>query len=102
MIDSLLYFAFSFILFMMITYIIKLIRNERKRKLFTPKPGDQVRVPVYEEYSGEVLEVNGDEVKIVVTTSKNRVYPKNYEIHNKNIDGDLLLHKNRMNHLNFY
>jgi len=38
------------------------------------KPGDKVSVPVFERYSGEVLEVNGDEVKIVVTAHKNRVY----------------------------
>ena len=33
-----------------------------------------VSVPVFERYSGEVLEVNGDVVKIVVTAHKNRVY----------------------------
>mgnify|MGYP000851617044 CR=1 FL=1 len=42
------------------------------------KPGDQVRVPVLnDQYSGEVLEVNDDEVKILVTAPKNRVYQNN-------------------------
>jgi hypothetical protein len=36
-----------------------------------------VKVPVLDDhYVGEVFEVNGDEVKIIVTASKNRVYPK--------------------------
>jgi hypothetical protein len=59
--------------------IVNTIRTERKRKSFSTnmKPGDQVVVPVInDQYSGEVLEVNGDEVKIVVIAPKNRVYPK--------------------------
>lgn len=65
--------------FMVTKITINLVRNERKRKSFSTnmKPGDQVRVPVLtDQYSGEVLEVNGDEVKIIVTAPKNRVYPK--------------------------
>ena len=56
--------------------IVNTVRNERKRKAYAPniKPGDQVVVPVMDRYVGEVLEVNGDEVKIVVTAPKNRVY----------------------------
>ena len=64
--------------FMVTKITINLVRNERKRKSFSTnmKPGDQVVVPVLDQYSGEVLEVNGDEVKIIVTAPKNRVYPK--------------------------
>lgn len=60
-----------------IRFIIKAIKTERKRKSFTNtiKPGDKVMVPVMDRYYGEVLEVNGDEVKIVVKAPKNRVYP---------------------------
>jgi preprotein translocase subunit YajC len=69
----------TFMVFMTTKIIVNTIRNERKRKSFSTnmKPGDQVRVPVLtDQYSGEVLEVNGDEVKIIVTAPKNRVYPK--------------------------
>jgi preprotein translocase subunit YajC len=68
-----------FMTFMLTKIIINVVRNERKRKSFLPnmKPGDQVVVPILtDQYSGEVLEVNGDEVKIIVTAPKNRVYPK--------------------------
>jgi preprotein translocase subunit YajC len=68
-----------FMTFMLTKIIINVVRNERKRKSFLPnmKSGDQVVVPVLtDQYSGEVLEVNGDEVKIIVTAPKNRVYPK--------------------------
>ncbi len=65
-----------FMVFMTIRIIINTVRNERNRKAYSKviKPGDKVSVPVFERYSGEVLEVNGDEVKIVVTAHKNRVY----------------------------
>jgi len=64
--------------FMITKIIVNTIRTERKRKSFSTnmKPGDQVIVPVMDRYFGEVLEVNGDEVKIIVTAPKNRVYPK--------------------------
>ena len=68
-----------FMTFMLTKIIINVVRNERKRKSFSTnmKTGDQVVVPVLtDQYSGEVLEVNGDEVKIIVTAPKNRVYPK--------------------------
>lgn len=68
-----------FMVFMTTKIIVSTIRTERRRKSFSPnmKPGDQVVVPVInDQYSGEVLEVNGDEVKIIVTAPKNRVYPK--------------------------
>ncbi len=65
-----------FMAFMIIRIIINTVRNERNRKAYSKviKTGDKVSVPVFERYSGEVLEVNGDEVKIVVTAHKNRVY----------------------------
>lgn len=68
----------SFMAYMSIRIGINTIRNERKRKEYSKsiKPGDQVTVPVMDRYSGEVLEVNGDEVRIIVTAPKNRVYPK--------------------------
>ena len=67
-----------FMSFMIIRIIVNTVRNERKRKAYSKiiRSGDQVTVPVMERYSGEVLEVNGDEVKIVVTAPKSRVYPK--------------------------
>ncbi len=65
-----------FMSFMTVRIIVNTVRNERKRKDFSKviKPGDQVIVPVMDRYIGEVLEVNDDEVKIVVTAPKNRVY----------------------------
>jgi preprotein translocase subunit YajC len=68
----------AFMTLLIIKIIVNTVRNERNRKSFSPnmKPGDQVIVPTgTDHYSGEILEVNGDEVKIVVTASKNRVYP---------------------------
>ena len=68
-----------FMVFMTTKIIVNTVRNERNRKAFSKviKPGDSVTVPVMnDQYSGEVLEVNGDEVKIIVTAPKNRVYPK--------------------------
>jgi preprotein translocase subunit YajC len=68
-----------FMVFMTTKIIVNTVRNERNRKAFSKviKPGDSVAVPVMnDQYSGEVLEVNGDEVKIIVTAPKNRVYPK--------------------------
>ena len=64
--------------FLTFRIIVNTVRTERKRKSFSTnmKPGDQVIVPVMDRYEGEVLEVNGDEVKIIVTAPKNRVYPK--------------------------
>lgn len=68
-----------FVAFMTAKIIVSVILNERRRKAYSKviKPGDQVRVPVInDQYQGEVLEVNGDEVKIIVTAPKNRVYQK--------------------------
>ncbi len=69
----------AFAIFMLVKILTKTIRNERNRRAFasTMKPGDSVKVPVLDDhYVGEVFEVNGDEVKIIVTAPKNRVYPK--------------------------
>ena len=69
------------IIILMIFFTIKVIINtfsaEKRRKSFSSvmKPGDKVTVPVMDRYEGEVLEVNGDQVKIVVTAHKSRVYP---------------------------
>ena len=70
------------LLVFMTVFIIKVIYNtikaERKKKLFTPemKSGDKVYFPVASgSINGEILDVNGDDVKIVVTVSKSRVYP---------------------------
>lgn len=42
------------------------------------KQGDNIYFPVASgSIPGEILEVNGDEVKVIVTVSKSRVYPKN-------------------------
>ena len=70
------------LLVFMTVFIIKVIYNtikaERKKKLFTSemKSGDKVYFPVASgSINGEILDVNGDDVKIVVTVSKSRVYP---------------------------
>jgi hypothetical protein len=55
------------------------ITTERKRKKFTPVmvKGDAVYFPVASgNVNGEILEVDGDLVKIIVTVTKSRVYPK--------------------------
>lgn len=68
-------FLISFIVY--VAY--RTIQNENKRKQYTPtmKQGDNVYFPVASgSVSGEILEVNGDEVKIIVTWHKSRVYPK--------------------------
>ncbi len=55
------------------------ITTERKRKKFTPVmvKGDAVYFPVASgSVNGEILEVDGDTVKIIVTITKSRVYPK--------------------------
>lgn len=66
----------------MIAFIIKVVYNtiktEKNRKLFNSsmKVEDKVYFPVASGgVRGEILEVNGDDVKIVVTVSKSRVYP---------------------------
>jgi preprotein translocase YajC subunit len=53
------------------------IRSERGRKKFNDimKPGDEVKVPTVDYVIGEILEVNGDEVKVVIKVSKSIVYP---------------------------
>jgi preprotein translocase subunit YajC len=59
--------------------IINTVKSERKRKLFEPdmSVGDAVYFPVAEgSLAGEILEVNKDSVKIVVTITRSRVYPK--------------------------
>ena len=79
MINFTLLVLIAFAIFMVVRILTKTIRNERNRRAFasTMKPGDLVKVPVLDDhYVGEVFEVNGDEVKIIVTASKNRVYPK--------------------------
>jgi preprotein translocase subunit YajC len=63
----------------LVGYIIyRAFKTERKKKLFTPemKSGDKVYFPVASgNVRGEILDVNGDDVKIVVTVPKSRVYP---------------------------
>lgn len=70
----LLVFLGSFVIFV----IYKTLQNEKKRKEYTPemKSGDKVYFSVASGgVRGEILEVNGDDVKVVVTVSKSRVYP---------------------------
>ena len=74
--------GWSLVIISMLAFIIKVAYNtikiERKKKLFTPamKSGDKVYFPVASgSVRGEILNVNDDEVKIVVTVSKSRVYP---------------------------
>ena len=58
--------------------IIKTIRSERKRKAFLDvmKIGDKVYVPAIDFVTGEILEINGDEIKVVIKSDKSRVYPQ--------------------------
>lgn len=65
------------ILVLSIFFLIKLIKNERDRKKFNDimKPGDEVKVPTVDYVIGEILEVNGDEVKVVIKVPKSIVYP---------------------------
>ena len=67
-------FLLSFVIFA----IYRTLQTEKKRKQYTPtmKQGDNVYFPVASgSVNGEILEVNGDEVKIIVTRHKSRVYP---------------------------
>ena len=65
------------ILVLSIFFLIKLIKNERDREKFNDimKPGDEVKVPTVDYVIGEILEVNGDEVKVVIKVPKSIVYP---------------------------
>ena len=70
-----------FLVFMTV-FIIKVIYNtikiERKKKLFTAvmKQGDKVYFSVTNgNMNAEILDVNGDDVKVVITLHKSRLYP---------------------------
>lgn len=70
-----------FLVFMTV-FIIKVIYNtikiERKKKLFTAvmKQGDKVYFSVTNgDMNVEILDVNGDDVKVVITLHKSRLYP---------------------------
>jgi hypothetical protein len=55
------------------------VMSERRRNKFAPimTKGDTVYFPVASgNVNGEILEVDGDLVKIIVTVTKSRVYPK--------------------------
>lgn len=74
--------GWSLLVVFMVVFIIKVVYNtikaERKRKLFIPgmKSGDKVYFSVASgNVNGEVLEVNGDDVKVVITLNKSRLYP---------------------------
>ena len=56
----------------------KMIRNEKRRMRYTLKMkiGDEVYKPITSGgITGEVLDINGDEVKIVITVNKSDLYP---------------------------
>ena len=71
------------LLILLITYwtikiIVNTIKNERARKTFSPnmKSGDNVHFSIASNsVNGEILEVDGDNVKIIVTLSRSSVYP---------------------------
>lgn len=76
--------GWSLVLISMLVFIIKVtyntIKSEKERKRFLPemKQGDSIYFPVASgSIPGEIFEVNGDEVKVMVTVSKSRIYPKN-------------------------
>lgn len=62
-----------------ISYVIyRTLQTEKKRKQYTSemKSGDKIYFPVASGgVTGEILEVNDDDVKVVITVSKSRVYP---------------------------
>lgn len=62
-----------------ISFVIRrIIKSEKRRIKYEPnmKPGDKVVVPISDNaFAGEVHEINGDTVKIIVTTPKSKVYP---------------------------
>ena len=68
----------TYLILMVIVFIINAIRNENKRKDYSSvmKEGDEVYIHVRDYVDGEVIEVNGDDVKILVRTNKSKVYPK--------------------------
>jgi hypothetical protein len=75
--------GYGLLIFFMVIGILKIILNtivtERDRKKFMPliKKGDIVYTPTAgNPIDGEVLEVNGDRVKIIITVFKSRVYQK--------------------------
>jgi preprotein translocase subunit YajC len=75
---SLLWIGLIIALFIFIFIVTRnTIRSERGRKSFknVMKPGDEVKVPTVDYVIGEILEVNGDEVKVVIKVSKSIVYP---------------------------
>ena len=81
-IETIAVIGWSLVIISMIVFIVKVtyntIKTERKRKIFTceMKPGDKAYFPVASgSVRGQILNVNGDEVKIVVTVPKSRVYP---------------------------
>jgi len=70
------------LLITMFIFIVKVIYNtiksEKRRKKFIPtiKKGDKVYTPTSgNSLNGEVFEVNENEVKIIITVTKSRVYP---------------------------
>jgi hypothetical protein len=61
-----------------IKIVVNTIKSEKSRKKFSPnvKVGDKVYVPIDSNtVTGDILEVDGDTVKVVVSVSKSRVYP---------------------------
>ena len=67
-----------FIILFIIYIMLNTIRNENKRKDYSSvmKEGDEVYIHVRDYVDGEVVEVNGDDVKILVRTNKSKVYPR--------------------------
>ena len=76
--------GWSLVIISMLAFIIKVayntIKSEKERKKFLPemKQGDSIYFPVASgSIPAEILVVYGDEVKVIVTISKSRIYPKN-------------------------
>lgn len=74
--------GWSLFLALMVYFIIRVVCNtikaERQRKIFKleMKLGDKAYFPVASGgVHGEIFEINGYDVKIVVTVPKSRVYP---------------------------
>lgn len=74
--------GWSLLLTIMFIFTFKVIYNtiksekDRKKFILTVKKGDKVYTPTSgNSLNGEVFDVNENEVKIIITVPKSRVYP---------------------------
>lgn len=64
-------------IYFIIYIVVNIVRNERNRKKYTPnmKIGDSVYYPTASGgVNGEVYDIDGDTVKVILTVSKSSLY----------------------------